>query len=229
MIETAEYAPGRALDIYGANSPGKVLLWHGRGPNERDVLAPLATAVADRGVRLFVPDWDSTGPDRGRADLLWSVRYAREHGGDDPLVIVGWSLGGTAAASLALNARRLGLEFVPVVCLAGAFQATDPISGEPFESITLSRKGAGHIRLVHGVQDDIAEVEGARLFAGRLEQSGWFTSLLELPVDHAGIVGTEFDAERTHCSPSKEPAVVEALAAVAAIIADTAAVRSPSA
>lgn len=226
MSKTAEYASGRLLDVYGTDSPGKVLLWHGRGPNERGILAPLATAVADRGIRLFVPDWDSTAPDGGRADLLWSIRYAREHGGDDPLVIVGWSLGGTAAARLALNARRLGLGFVPVVCLAGAFEAADPLSGNPFESITLSPKGAGHVRLVHGLEDNIVGPEGARVLAARLEVAGWHTSLLELPVDHAGIVGTEFDAAREHCTPSTAPAVLEAVEAVSAIIADTAFVRS---
>ncbi|MEO6471090.1 MAG: alpha/beta fold hydrolase [Aeromicrobium sp.] len=229
MTETLEYAPGRAIDTYGTGSPGKVLIWHGRGPNERNVLAPLATAVADRGVRVFVPDWDSTGSDRGRADLLRSVKFARENGGDDPLVIVGWSLGGTAAASIALNARRLGLEFVPVVCLAGAFEATDPISGEPFESIAVPRKGAGYVRLVHGTKDNITEVGGARKFAGRLEKSSWNSSLVELPVDHAGIVGAELDAGHIRRVPSQEPAALGALEVVAGIISETAFVRSPSA
>ena len=36
-----EYAAGRLLDSYGESGP-VVLLWHGRGPDERDVLARLA-------------------------------------------------------------------------------------------------------------------------------------------------------------------------------------------
>ncbi|WP_067179937.1 hypothetical protein [Microtetraspora niveoalba] len=47
------YGPsGKALDVYRPDTPSTlpaVLLWHGRGPDERDILAPLARA----------PDWRS--------------------------------------------------------------------------------------------------------------------------------------------------------------------------
>ncbi|BAJ31914.1 MULTISPECIES: hypothetical protein [Kitasatospora] len=50
-----------------------VLLWHGRGADEREVLAPLARAAAALGVLVVVPDWRPDGPDGGRADLLASA------------------------------------------------------------------------------------------------------------------------------------------------------------
>src|SRR5215204_215731 len=114
MVSTEEYAPGRSIDIHGDGTKGLVLIWHGRGPNERVALSPLATAVAAQDIRVLVADWNSQADDGGRADLLTSMRYAREHAdaiGLDParLVVVGWSLGGTAAVSLAVHAKRLGL------------------------------------------------------------------------------------------------------------------------
>lgn len=221
---TLEYAPGRLVDIYGERSAHTILLWHGRGPDERGVLARLAAMVAVRGTRVLVPDWDSTGTDGGRADLLRSVRFAREYEAepDSHLAVAGWSLGGTAAASLALNARRLGLKFVPAVCLAGAFRTTDPLSGTPFPSIVPSPRRPGSIRLVHGTKDDIADVEGAREFATILGAAGWDTDLLELPVDHADIVGTQFSGDRTQCVPSQSPAVAEALDAVVRVLVEAA-------
>ena len=218
--EPIEYAPGRLIDSYGPAAATTVLLWHGSGPNEREVLAPLATAVADRGVRVLVPDWDSTSPDGGRADLLRSVKFAREGGAgsDSRLVVAGWSLGGTAAASLAINARKLGLDSVPAVCLAGAFGRTDPLSGQPFASFEPSNRTPGSIRLLHGTQDDIVHIEGSRAFAKVLRSAGWEADLTELDTDHAGIVGAGFVADRSRCIPSQEPRVVKALEQVVDVI-----------
>lgn len=223
MSETAEYAPGRLVDSYGQPSSTTVLIWHGRGPNERGVLETLATAVAALGVRVLVPDWDSSAEDGGRADLLRSARFAREADPTARLVVVGWSLGGTAAASLALNARRLGLGSVPVVCLAGAFHTTDPLSGQPFETITVSSRQTGSIRLVHGTVDDITPIEVTRDFVDTLIEAGWDSSLTELATDHAGIVGTEFTDDRERCIPSNSPRVLDALHAVTVVIGNLAA------
>lgn len=67
---TAEYAPGRLVDVHGGGQDGVVLLWHGRGPDERAALAPLATMIASSGVRVLAADWHSTAPDHGRSDVL---------------------------------------------------------------------------------------------------------------------------------------------------------------
>ncbi|MGZ5373107.1 MAG: alpha/beta hydrolase [Aeromicrobium sp.] len=228
-LRTLEYAPGRHIDLYGNDSPNMLLLWHGSEPDERDVLATLATLVASRGVRVLVPDWDSTGPDGGRSDLLQSVKFAREHNavGDLRLVVGGWSLGGTAAASLAINARRLGLGLVPAVCLAGAFATTDPLSGAPFASVLPSRRTPGSIGLIHGTKDDIVAIAGAREFERTLRNAGWATDLLELPTDHAGIVGTEFDEDSNRCMPSTSPEIRETAETVSDVLAEAASARRP--
>ena len=54
------YGLGKALDVYRPGNDAVVpvvLLWHGVGPDERDVLGALATAAAERGVMVLVPDW----------------------------------------------------------------------------------------------------------------------------------------------------------------------------
>jgi acetyl esterase/lipase len=113
------YGHGQALDVYrplhAADAP-VVLLWHGVGGNERDVLEPLARATAALGVTVFVPDWQARTPDGGRA--RWRARpvariaqlhsaAGRESGGDEgAIVLAGWSRGGKAAAGLPSIRRR---------------------------------------------------------------------------------------------------------------------------
>ncbi|WP_066944289.1 hypothetical protein [Microtetraspora fusca] len=126
------YGPSRkALDVYrGGPSPlPAVLLWHGRGPDERDVLEPLARAVAES-----VPFW-----------------------------------------------------------------------------------------LVHGVHDPIVEVERSRRFAAALRGRGWPVALLEVESDHAGVVMTEYAAERGRCVPARDAHAVETGLLTARLIADAAA------
>lgn len=200
MIETLEYAPGRRLDVYGEPPAVTVLLWHGRGPDERGVLRPLAERIAAGGVRVVVPDWNSSAADGGRSDLLQSVRFVRELA--QPFIVAGWSLGGAAAASLALNARRLGLERVPVVCLAGGFSKEDPLSGEPFADLPIPDRNQGSITLVHGSADGIVPAGDSPTFHRRLLAAGWTSELIELPTDHFGIVGTTYDGASDRCVPA---------------------------
>jgi len=57
-----EYGLGQALDIYEPERPRgsvAVLLWHGSGRNERDVMEPLARSVAISGVPVIAPDWNT--------------------------------------------------------------------------------------------------------------------------------------------------------------------------
>jgi predicted esterase len=220
-VETLEYAPGRPADVYAGSGPGDVLLWHGRGPNERGVLATLAGLVADRGPTVIVPDWSSEAEDGGRADLLRSLRFTRERveaQGDDPdsLVLVGWSLGGTAAAGLTINARRLGVGVAGTVTLAGGFVASDPISGEPLTGHLPTTDDPSPFTLIHGIADDVAPVSMSRAFAQALELAQWPVELVELPTDHAGIVGTTFDDAREHCLPATDKKTI----AVATDVAD---------
>jgi dienelactone hydrolase len=105
MATTQEYAPGRLVDVHGEGTRGIVLLWHGRGADSRTDVAGLAEEIAGHGLTVVVPDWSSYAPDSGRADLLASLEHARGVAADrevdpDRLVVVGWSLGGTAAVGL---------------------------------------------------------------------------------------------------------------------------------
>ncbi len=130
-METAEYAPGRLVDVFGEPAQPAVLLWHGAQTDARAAVRTLAELIAGHGVGVVVPDWNSHAGDRGRADLLQSVQFARERVADpDGLVLAGWSLGGVAAAGLTVHARQHGVRFAHTVCLAGAFMVCDPISGD---------------------------------------------------------------------------------------------------
>ena len=208
-VETLEYAPGRLADVHEGAGAGHVLLWHGRGPNERGVLSTLAGLVAERGPTVVVPDWSSEADDGGRADLLQSLRFARETvqavGGDaDSLVLVGWSLGGTAAAGLTINARRLGVGVARTLCLAGGFVAPDPISGEVLGGRLPKPPDTPPFTLIHGIADDVAPVAMSRAFAQVLDQSQWPVELVELPTEHYGIVGTTYDAASDTCTPTTD-------------------------
>ena len=225
-METVEYAPGRPADVHPGSGTGHVLLWHGRGPNERGVLATLAGLVARRGPTVVVPDWSSEAEDGGRADLLGSLRFTRdlvEAEGRDPdtLVLVGWSLGGTAAAGLTIHARRLGVGVARTVCLAGGFVAPDPISGEVLSGRVSTGREPAPFTLMHGIADDVAPVAMSRAFAQVLEQSRWPVELVELPTEHAGIVGTSHDAASDQYTPATDEATVAVVADVADRIAAT--------
>lgn len=206
MTETHEYTPGRLLDLHGGDSPRTILLWHGRGPNERRVLAPFAGLVAAAGHRVVVPDWDSTAEDNGRNDLLLSIKYVL--GLDTPWVVAGWSLGGAAAASLALNSRKLGLGRISAVCLAGGFSKEDPLSRGPFAQLTIPERNQGSITLVQATEDEIVPANDSPGFHARLRTAGWTSELIELPADHAGVVGASYDRESGLCVPvpDSEPA-----------------------
>jgi acetyl esterase/lipase len=125
-----DYGLGKLIDIYRPQRPAGipvVLLWHGAGPDERDVLETLARASAEPGVMVCVPDWRPDAPDNGRRHLLASIGFTRERAaglGGDParIVLAGWSRGGRAAAGVALN---------PSVTAAGSHRpshASDPAS-----------------------------------------------------------------------------------------------------
>lgn len=190
-----EYAPGRLVDVHGEGTDGIVLMWHGRGPDERGALAPLAATTAAEGVRVVVPDWSSLAQDGGRADLLTSFRYARELAvtqGLDParLVIVGWSLGGTAAVSLAVHAKRLGLPPARIVLLAPGDgpRAVDPISGSALPDPFPPGANQLPVDILHGERDDISHAALVTGLAQRLAAAGWSIDLVELAADHVSIL-----------------------------------------
>jgi dienelactone hydrolase len=224
-METVEYAPGRSVDLYGKPADPPVLLWHGMQADARAALRPLAELVAGHGRDVAVPDWNAHADDGGRSDLLRSVRFADERTtGDDGLVLVGWSMGGVAAAGLTVHARRFDVRLVHTVCLAGAFMAPDPVSGEDVAS-ALSVDGArSPFTLLHGVADDAVPVAASRAFASALEENDWPFELVELAADHASIAGASYDPVKGRYSAAEDP---DSLAVATDVAARIAAVHRP--
>ena len=228
-VDTLEYAPGRLVDVHVGIRNANVLLWHGRQADMRDAVAPLADLIAARGPTVHAADWNSHAEDGGRSDLLRSLRFVRESietdGGDpDSLVLVGWSLGGTAATGITLNARKLGIRVAHTVCLAGGFPAPDPISGVHLIDHIPSSKSPSSFTLLHGVADDVVPVATSRAFGQQLAQAGWPVDVVELPTDHGGIAGAELDPS----GDGYQPATDEATRSVAAEVAERIATLTPS-
>jgi dienelactone hydrolase len=220
-METVEYAAGRHADVFGEASQPTVLLWHGQQPDARASVRSLAELIAGHGVGVIAPDWNSNAEDGGRADLLRSVQFARArvHHPDD-LVLVGWSMGGLAAAGLTVHAQRLDIAFAHTVCLAGAFMVPDPI----FNELPASRVNGGAPRspftLLHGVADRVIPVSVAYDFAAALRPNNWPVQVVELSADHGSIAGAVYDAAAGRYSAATDGASLAVAADVAARIAD---------
>jgi dienelactone hydrolase len=221
-VETVEYAPGRLADVFGEANQPMVLLWHGMQVNARAAVRPLAGMLADRGLAVVAPDWNSRADDGGRADLLGSVEFSRERADDpDGVVLVGWSLGGAAAAGLTINAERFGVAFRHTVCLAGAFMAPDPISGRVVtDGLSADHVGAP-FTLLHGLRDDVVPVTASRDFATDLGKIGWPVDVGELAADHGSIAGADYDVAADRYEPGTSEHALQVAGEVADRIAAT--------
>jgi dienelactone hydrolase len=220
-METVEYAAGRLADVVGRPSQPTVLLWHGQQADARASVRPLVAMLSDLGVGVVAPDWNSYAEDGGRADLLNSVQFARDRVDDpDGLVLVGWSMGGVAAAGLTIQAGRFGVQFAHTVCLAGAFMVADPISGS-VPATQLHRSGArSPFTLLTGVSDRVIPVAAAREFASALQNNDWPVEVVELPADHGSIAGAVYDPVEGRYSAATDSTTLAVAADVAARIAD---------
>jgi dienelactone hydrolase len=219
-MQTVEYAPGRLVDIFGTPSQRTVLLWHGQQPDARAAVRPLAERLVGRGLGVVIPDWNSHADDGGRGDLLKSVDFARERVDDpDGLVLVGWSMGGVAAAGLTIQARRLGVGFAHTVCLAGAFMVADPIFGRVPATQLTDDAGPGPFTLLHGVADDVIPVAVTHDFASALRRNDWPVQVVELPADHGSIAGARYDSVARRYAPADDSETLAVAADVAARIA----------
>jgi acetyl esterase/lipase len=225
-VITEEYAPGRLVDIHGEGQDGVALLWHGRGPNERAALAPLARLITLSGVRVLAADWDSTATDHGRADVLGSLAHARRTAADlgiDPgdVVVAGWSLGATAALSLAVAPD--GPNHTVLLAPGDGPRAVSAVTGSPLPEVFPAPADRRTIDILHGSRDDISHPALVHGLAARLRVSGWAPTVTELAVDHSGIVGLAIDPETDEYIAAHDPIVLEATEqAVAAIVAATA-------
>lgn len=221
-----EYAPGRRLLVRGAPEHGVVLLWHGRGVDSSSWMEPLADRVAARGALALAPDWSSETVDGGRSDLLTSLRHARElasEAGHDPdrLVLAGWSLGGTAATSMAVHSKRLGVGLGGVVLMAPADGpgVLDGISGGPLPRVLPRGEGRCRIDVLYGEDDTSTPPDQVGGLELRLRAAGWTTSLQAVAADHGEIVGCRYDARREVYRPSDQSRARAAADEVADVIA----------
>jgi len=222
-VITEEYAPGRLVDIHGEGQEGVVLLWHGRGPNERAALAPLARLITLSGVRVLAADWDSTATDDGRADVLGSLAHARRAAADlgiEPrdVVVAGWSLGATAALSLAVAPD--GPNHTVLLAPGDGPRAVSAVTGEPLPAVFPAPADGRMLDILHGSRDDISHPALVHGLAARLRASGWAPTVTELAVDHSGIVGLAVDPETQRYVAAQDPITLEATEhVVAAIVA----------
>lgn len=217
-METVEYSPGRGADLYGERRQPTVLMWHGAQTDSRAAMRPLAERVHAHGLSVVLADWDSHAGDGGRADLLASARLAQQHAGGQPLVVVGWSMGGLAAAGLTLHAGQTGVTVTHTVCLAGAFTVPDPVSGGPLPT-ELSDAGRVPFTLLHGADDDVVPPEVSTQFGKTLQRNGWPVDSVVLAADHGSIAGATYDRDADRYSPASDPVELRVADDVAARIA----------
>lgn len=219
--ETLEYGPGRLVDVYRGPAPHTVLLWHGMQADARAAVGPLAALLARYGATVVAPDWNSRAPDGGRGELLRSLDFARSCAdGDDGIVLIGWSLGGAAAAGLTLAATGLEGSLAHTVCLAGAFMLADPISGHRAADQLPAARTDTPFTLLHGVRDDVVPVTASRHFAAGLRRAGRRVDLHEVSADHGTIAGAEYDGVADRYRPrTEEPAPGVAVTVAAKIAA----------
>jgi dipeptidyl aminopeptidase/acylaminoacyl peptidase len=218
-VETVEYAPGRLVDLFGTPAQPTVLLWHGQQTDARTAVRPLAKRVAAHGLAVVAPDWNSHAEDGGRAELLQSVSFARQRAADpDRLVLVGWSMGGVAAAGLTIHESQFGARFAHTVCLAGAFMVCDPISGRLLSELP-SGGDRTPLTLLHGIADDVVPVAASREFAAVLQRNEWPVQLAELAADHGSIAGASYDRVADRYSAARDRDTLAIAADVAARIA----------
>lgn len=226
MTSVVPYAPGKALDVHapaGADGVPVVLLWHGSGVDERDVLAPLARELAGHGIVVVVPDWQSDDPVAGRAQLLASLAFTRHEaaglGGDARrIVLAGWSLGANAVAWIALHPDLVdGWAPVAWAGLAGSYDES-PFGDDLFAGVGSGPQGPSAL-LVHGTGDTVVPVRRSEEAAERLGGLARSVHLCPVATDHAGVVGTEYDPWRRRCVATADPSREAARAEVAALVA----------
>lgn len=220
-----EYSPGRNLESFGQSDHGIVLLWHGRGVDHGSSMHPLARHIALSGVMSLAADWNSESPDRGRSDLLSSLTFARELATErqfepNRIVLAGWSLGGSAALSIATHTKELGIDVGGVVLIApgDGERLIDPITREALPQTFASGVGRCRVDLAYGERDPLATPDLVAGLELRLRASGWRTAMHSVDADHAGVVGTRYDERSERYVPSRAADATQAVSTISSVI-----------
>ncbi|MGW7572562.1 alpha/beta hydrolase [Streptomyces sp. NPDC054765] len=224
---------GAAAVCKASAAPGAtptVLLWHGIGPDERDVLEPLARSMGALGALVLVPDWRSDAADGGRAHLLESLAFVRKEagglGGDgESFVLAGWSAGAGAALGVALRPGTVeGWRPRAVVGVAGRYDLPARTTGTaPLDDLAAGRDPGVPVRLVHGSRDAVVDARRSRDLAESLRAAaGQVATLQEPDTDHAGVIMTAYDPAADRCVPTTAEHAVRAGRLVAGVLAEAA-------
>lgn len=231
------YGPsGKRLDAHrpsGASGASgatpTVLLWHGIGPDERDVLESLARATAALGLLVLVPDWRSDAADGGRAHLLESLAFVRKEagglGGDgESFVVAGWSAGAGAALGVALRPESVeGWRPRAVVGLAGRYDVPARTTGTaPLDDLAAVRDPGVPVHLVHGSRDTAVDARRSRDLAQALRAADRPVTLQEPGTDHAGVIMTAYDPAADRCVPTTAEHALRAGRVAAGVLAGAA-------
>lgn len=202
------------LDLHEAASAvtvAVVLLLHGSGANERNVMAPLATELGRLGATVVVPDWDQASTELARrlADAAADTALTAARLGCDRVVVAGWSAGGSAALWLS------AVESSPFTGLALIGTSLEPLSGLP----PVDPRPLPTVLIVGSADDVVTAAESDRAAAG-LRELGCAVRTVTVDADHAGLIGTEYDDAARRCRPGSQADVVEAGRATARAILD---------
>lgn len=229
------YSPssGQQVTVYRPRSPAilpLVILWHGHGPNESGALATLARYAAEKGLVVFVPDWDSSEPDGGRSQLLGSIAYVRTAAARfgaqrNHFVLAGWSLGALAAAGIVMDPTITnGWRPQAFVGIAGPYDRAAPTTGStPLDSLNKHEAPPIPLWLVHGTHDAQVDIVQSRRFVSALRTHGWTVTMREMWAhDHASVIGTTFDPVLGRCIASSSPNTLRAAEFVAQTFYDAA-------
>lgn len=199
-----KYRGQQRADVIGPDLEprGALLLWHGRIPNDRQVLRTLAVGLAHRGIVSIVPDFGCDDDDGGLEDLTASIEAFQMLTTDSGILstaIGGWSYGARLAAAYALEhpdqfSRCIGFdgryseEYTPVA----SARPTDLVGrGDPVDFM-----------LVRGSEESVVPPEYSIEFARLLTEAGHTcVAHLDYPTDHAGVVCARFDPGSGLCVP----------------------------
>lgn len=186
-----------------------VLLLHGRGANERDVMAPLAGELSRFGATVLVPDWDhaSTALTARLTDAAAETAHVAAALVCDRVLVAGWSAGGSAALWLSAD------EGSPFSGVALIGTSLEPLSGLPRVAPRI-----GPTVVVVGSADDVVTAGESERAMNGLRELGHVVRTVTIDADHAGLIGTEYDLASRRCRPSSRSDVVEAGRATARAI-----------
>ena len=217
------------IRVFAPDSEGRwpvVLALHGIGGSSQDV-AELATRLAGTGAVVFAPTYRSDlstadGFTQATTDIVCAYRYAlakaAEHGGDldQPLTVVGWSLGASFSLLGGLSSTPEPAADDPcpgdgtlpevVVGISGCYYEYQGQPNSWFDDVSAMGNKDAHVSLVAGEQDSTCPAVQSEKLAGALRGVGYDVDLTELAgADHLAPVFHEERDGQLHPASDDAP------------------------